>query len=98
MVKQVDNEPPFAAELRNMAVAPSHQHQGIGRRLVTEVTAHLRRHELRSMLVRVLAANPNTGFYQKLGATPVRRELYDWNGVPLIMLVYGWADLERFQS
>jgi ribosomal protein S18 acetylase RimI-like enzyme len=94
MGKRVDSEQRFDAELRSMAVVPSHQHRGIGRRLVTEVAAHLRQHGLRSMLVRVLEANPNLGFYQKLGATVVRRELYDWNGVPLITAVYGWADQE----
>jgi ribosomal protein S18 acetylase RimI-like enzyme len=95
MAKAIDDEPGFDAELKNMGVEPSQQGKGIGRRLVTAAAGHLRRHNRESMLVRVLEANPNVGFYQKLGATLVRRELYDWNSVPLVTMVYGWTDLDK---
>ena len=59
---------PSAAEIKNMAVAPSHQGRGIGRALV-EAAVALARAERRSTLV-VSTAAADTGnlrFYQRVG-------------------------------
>jgi ribosomal protein S18 acetylase RimI-like enzyme len=59
---------PSAAEIKNMAVAPSHQGRGVGRALV-EAAVALARAERRSTLV-VSTAAADTGnlrFYQRVG-------------------------------
>jgi GNAT superfamily N-acetyltransferase len=63
-----DADGPAAAEIKNMAVAPSHQGRGIGRALV-EAAIALARAEGRSMLVVATAAadTGNLRFYQRAG-------------------------------
>jgi GNAT superfamily N-acetyltransferase len=90
-VADLDDGP--RGEIQVMSVSPAFQRQGVGRRLVQAVAAHLRVVGVRSMLVRVLTVNPNRGFYARLGGRFVREEPYDWEGVPLAMSVYEWADL-----
>jgi GNAT superfamily N-acetyltransferase len=61
-------ENPAEAEVKNMAVAPERQGQGIGRRLV-EAAIELARADARSSLVVATAAADigNLRFYQRLG-------------------------------
>jgi GNAT superfamily N-acetyltransferase len=86
------DEPGRPGEVKLMGVLPAYQGQGIGRRLVTCVAERLGRDGMRSLLVRVLMANPNRAFYERLGAQYQREEPYDWNGVTLAMGVYRWPD------
>lgn len=92
------NEPPFAGELFMMGVLPPHQGQGIGKGLVAAVARRLATAGIHSMCVRVLRANPNTAFYEHLGARTIREEPYDWNGVTLPQVVYGWRDTSRLAT
>jgi ribosomal protein S18 acetylase RimI-like enzyme len=83
----------YRAELRSMAVDPKWQRRGIGKKLVRAVVEHLVGFGISSLIVRVLKANPNCGFYERLGAELIEEEEYDWNGVVLPMNVYGWRDM-----
>ena len=86
------DEPGYHGELSLLGVLPAYQRRGIGRRLVAAVAEHLAQGGVQSLLVRVLMVNPNRPFCERLGARYLRDEPYDWNGVPLAMAVYGWAD------
>jgi len=56
------------AELRNMAVAPSHQRQGLGRSLVGEGKRHLRELGVAKIYLEVRASNlPAQRLYQSAG-------------------------------
>lgn len=87
------DDPRFDAELKLLGVLPREQGRGTGKALVVETAARLRGQGSHSLGVRVLAANPNTAFYEHLGARYLDSEPYDWNGVALEMLVYWWPDM-----
>lgn len=83
----------YAGELRQIAVLPTYQGQGIGRQLVCYVAQRLAdEQDIHSMLVEVLHINPNRAFYERLGAQYVSERPYEWDGVPFVMDAYGWAD------
>jgi ribosomal protein S18 acetylase RimI-like enzyme len=91
-------EPGGSGELYLLGVLPAHQRRGIGRRLVAVVADRLARAGMRALVVRVLTANPNRAFYERLGARYEREEPYDWNGVALAMAVYRWPDAAGLMS
>ena len=86
------NDPTYGGELRQISVLPSAQGNGIGRRLVSHVARRLATQGISSLRVEALRANPNHGFYERLGARHVAESTYDWDGVVLPMSVYGWTD------
>ena len=88
-----ENEPGYAGEIRVLHISPAHQRQGIGRQLVCAVVDHFAQHAIDSMVVHVLKANPNRPFYERLGGQFVREEPYDWNGVILPDVIYGWRNI-----
>jgi len=87
-----NDDPAYRGELRQIAVLPSAQGNGIGRRLVSHVAGYLAAEAIHSLRVEVLLVNPNRGFYERLGARYLAEHDYDWDGVVLPMGVYGWAD------
>jgi ribosomal protein S18 acetylase RimI-like enzyme len=63
-----DADEPSAAEIKNMAVAPSHQGRGIGRALVEAAVARARAEGRATLVVATAAADTgNLRFYQRLG-------------------------------
>jgi ribosomal protein S18 acetylase RimI-like enzyme len=63
-----DTDEPSAAEIKNMAVAPSHQGRGIGRALVEAAIARARAEGRSTLLVATAAADTgNLRFYQRVG-------------------------------
>jgi predicted N-acetyltransferase YhbS len=92
MAHRRPDDPIYRAELNVLFVSASHQRQGIGRRLVREVAQRMAAAEIHSLLVRVLANNPNRPFYERMGAEYLREQPYDWEGVILPEAVYGWKD------
>ncbi len=83
----------FDGELYLLGVLPAFQGRGIGQQLVSAVATRLRDLGLHACGVRVLRANPNTAFYEHIGAQLIGEEPYDWNGVVLPEDVYVWMDL-----
>jgi ribosomal protein S18 acetylase RimI-like enzyme len=86
------DDPGFRGELRQIAVIPSAQGNGIGRCLVRHVARRLAAQNIRSLRVEVLLVNPNRRFYERLGARYLSEHDFDWDGVVLPMGVYGWPD------
>lgn len=87
------DDPAYRGELRQIAVLPSEQRQGIGRLLVRHVASRLAAQGIGSLRVEVLRANPNRRFYERLGAQYFSERDYDWDGVVLPMCTYGWMDI-----
>jgi ribosomal protein S18 acetylase RimI-like enzyme len=88
----------FRGELHGIYVLPAFQHQGIGLRLVSAATVHLRKLGLRNMLVWVLADNPYRFFYEKLGGRIVEERWEAIGGQDLKELAYGWPDIRIIAS
>jgi ribosomal protein S18 acetylase RimI-like enzyme len=82
----------YRGEVRQLAVHPDFQRQGLGRRLVQMVAARLSRRDCYSLRVDVLEVNPNRAFYERLGAVYVTQGPYEWEGVTLVSYTYGWVD------
>ena len=74
----LDEADPTRANLISMWTAPSHRHQGIGRRLVQEVLDWARRRNARIVRLMVTSNNePAIHFYERLGfAKTGRTESY----------------------
>ena len=64
----VESEGEATSEVKNMAVAESHQGRGIGRSLMERAIAECRTEGVRTLLVATAAADTgNLRFYQRLG-------------------------------
>jgi ribosomal protein S18 acetylase RimI-like enzyme len=85
-------DPAYQGELIHIHVLPDYQRQGIGGLLVRHVARRLAAGGIHSMCVKVMHANPNRTFYERLGGHYVSEHPYDWDGVILPECVYGWAD------
>ena len=65
--------------------------QGLGRRLVQAVAAHLAQHGMTALQIGCLAANaPARGFYEAIGGRLIGERLFDEDGVMLPEVVYAW--------
>lgn len=93
-----DDDPTYRGELRQIAVLPSAQGQGVGRCLVRHVADHLAAQGIHSLRVEVVRINPNRRFYERLGAHYIAEHPYDWDGIVLPMCVYGWVDTHPLQA
>lgn len=84
-------DPVFRGELYAIYVLQPCQHQGIGRALMGAIAARLRRMQLDSMLVWVLADNPACQFYEALGGQIIRTRAIIRADRTLIEIAYGWS-------
>jgi GNAT superfamily N-acetyltransferase len=82
------------AELSAVYLVQDAQRQGIGRRLVGAVAAAQRGHGATGLIVWVIAGNkPARAFFEALGAEPLIEQPFNWDGMDLIEIGYGWNDL-----
>ena len=91
-------EPGFTAEVFTLYVAPYWQNQGVGRRLLLAMFAHLVGKGHHSAVIWVLRENPARFFYRRLGGKEVRQKLLPFNGAQIPASGYGWRDLPGFLS
>ena len=75
---------PTEARIRQMAVSPAHQGNGLGRRLLREVEGRLRARGFRRL--ELSARTSATGFYEKLGYGAVGGE-YVSQTIPHVRMV-----------
>jgi GNAT superfamily N-acetyltransferase len=103
-VQITDARAPAEAELKNMAVEPSHQRRGVGRALVAAAIELLREEGRSSLVVATAAADiGNLRFYQRLGfrMRSIERDAFTTaSGYPPGLLIDGielrdrvWLDL-----
>jgi ribosomal protein S18 acetylase RimI-like enzyme len=86
---------PQTGEVYALYVHMSHQQQGLGRRLVQAVAAHLAEPGIAMLQIACLAANaPARRFYEAIGGRLVGERLFDEEGVMLPEVVYEWADIQ----
>jgi ribosomal protein S18 acetylase RimI-like enzyme len=89
----------YAGEVKVLVVLPGSQRQGVGRRLVETVVAHLVQQGMASFLIRVVAPNaPARRFYEALGGqrVPEVQEQIEEDGTVLDQIAYGWPDAQHF--
>ncbi len=83
----------YPRELSVLMIAPPWQRQGVGRKLVTRIAGELSRQGETSLLVGVLKENPNSVFYERLGARRVGSRPINWAGYETQIILYGWDSL-----
>ena len=81
----------YTGAIYALYVLPAYQGQGIGRDLVAAVVHFLRAQGHAVMLVRVLAANPARGFYERLGGVAVGETEIVIRDTPLTEVGYGFT-------
>jgi GNAT superfamily N-acetyltransferase len=88
-----ESVPGFDAELHAIYILESAQRHGLGRRLVAEWATLAAARGLGAAVVRVLAANPACGFYQRLGARWIKEAALQIGREQYPEIWYGWDDL-----
>lgn len=89
----------YDGELYAIYLLPQYFRQGIGTRLTQQVIDHLRDLQKNSLIIWVLAENPNSrAFYKKLGGKLVGEKAYEIGGKELQAVAYGWDSLDEVQT
>src|SRR5689334_854492 len=87
------------AELTAVYLRREFQRVGIGRRLIAEVVEAQRAQGATGMIVWVLAANkPARALYERLGAELLVEQEFQWDGMDLLEVGYGWRDLDALAA
>ena len=82
------------AELSAIYLARDWQRSGVGTRLLGAVAGTLHQRGATGLLTWVIAGNrPARTFYEKLGATLLVEQPFQWDGLDLVEAGYGWSDL-----
>jgi ribosomal protein S18 acetylase RimI-like enzyme len=85
--------PTYPGEVYILYILPEYHRQGLGRRLLQAMVAHLIGHGMPAFLIRVLKANmPARRFYEALGGRLVLEEQIEEDGAVLDQAAYGWSD------
>jgi GNAT superfamily N-acetyltransferase len=83
------------AELSAVYVRREFQHAGIGRRLVCAVARAQHGHGATGLIVWVIAGNRGArAFYERLGATLLLEQPFEWDGMELTEAGYGFRDID----
>ena len=81
-------------EVETLYLLDDWREQGLGRRLMRAMGAHLHALHCRSALVWVLENNPSRWFYERLGARIVARESIGVGGQPMMQQAMLWDPVE----
>jgi GNAT superfamily N-acetyltransferase len=84
---------PYQGEIYTLYLADEFHGRGIGRRLFTALGERSLRERGPSVIVWVLAGNPNRFFYESLGGKAVARRAATLGGAPIEEIAYGWEDV-----
>lgn len=97
-----NSDPAYPAELTTMHVLLAYRNQGIGRRLVGAVVAHLQAQGASALMLWTLAANGGARrFYERLGGQPLGSHIIPLNEeetVTVAEVSYGWTDLDALAA
>jgi GNAT superfamily N-acetyltransferase len=83
----------YQSEVYELYVAPGFQRHGFGRRLLSALAHHLYQRRSYSLMVWVLASNPNHRFYEKAGGLYLGASTIAFAGKKLRAAAYGWIDI-----
>jgi GNAT superfamily N-acetyltransferase len=87
------------AELTAIYLRRDSQRAGIGRRLVAAVVTAERAQGATGLLTWVIAANKGArAFYERLGAELLVEQPFQWDGMDLVEVGYGWRDLDALAA
>ncbi|GGC72555.1 GNAT family N-acetyltransferase [Undibacterium terreum] len=82
------------AELTAVYLSPDMQRSGIGRRMVQDVAQALKAKGAKGLLVWVISGNkPARKFYEHLGAELLIEQGFNWDGMDLQEVGYGWKSV-----
>ena len=82
------------AELVAIYLRREFQHAGLGRRLVGAVVEAERAHGATGLITWVIAGNKGArAFYERLGGELLVEQPFEWDGLNLVEVGYGWRDL-----
>jgi GNAT superfamily N-acetyltransferase len=83
----------YSAELYELYLLPEFQRQGLGRRLLAHTARRLYASRFYTLMVWVLARNPNRRFYEKCGGIYLGSKNIVFAGRQLKVDAYGWVDI-----
>ena len=83
----------FGSEMYALYLLPAAQRQGTGRALFHLIANQLAAAGDQGLLLWSLRDNPSTGFYERLGGTPVAESTLEIGGRELATRAYGWPSL-----
>lgn len=86
-------DPIYRSELYELYLLPKAQRQGVGRQLLTHMAQQLHQERFYTLLVWVLAHNPNRRFYEKCGGIYLSTKSITFAGQSLRADAYGWIDI-----
>jgi len=86
-------DPVYGAEIYEFYLLPQVQRQGLGRQLLAHMAQQLHQAGFYTLLVWVLAHNPNRRFYEKCGGIYLRSKSISFAGQSLRADAYGWIDI-----
>lgn len=87
------NSPIYQSEVYELYVSPGYQRQGFGKQLLSALAYHLYQRKFYSLMVWVLASNPNHRFYEKSGGLYLGAKTIAFAGKRLQIAAYGWIDI-----
>jgi ribosomal protein S18 acetylase RimI-like enzyme len=85
-------DPVYLGEIYELYVLSTYQAQGLGKQLLSAMAHRLYRKKLYSLVVWVLAGNPNRSFYEKCNGIYLRTQSITFAGTKLAAAAYGWID------
>ena len=83
----------YQSEVYELYLFPVFQRHGIGRQLLSALASKLYQSDFFSLMVWVLASNPNHRFYEKAGGLYLGSKPISFAGQKLHTASYGWADI-----
>lgn len=86
-------DPIYMAEIFELYLLPDRQRQGFGKKLLAHMARRLYVEGYYTLLVWVLAPNPNRRFYEKCGGIYLRTKSIVHAGLSLPVDAYGWIDI-----
>jgi GNAT superfamily N-acetyltransferase len=83
----------YAAELYELYLLPENQRHGLGKQLLAHMARRLYHARVYTMMVWVLARNPNRRFYEKCGGLFIGSKSIVFAGRNLRVDAFGWVDI-----
>lgn len=88
-----DGDPVYDGELYAIYLLEEHQHQGLGKRLLTTLTRRLLQEGISSMVAWMLSGNPAGAFYRAMGGEQVNERGIMIGGRSYREIAFGWLDI-----